>query len=190
MNLRGHTLLELLIVLAVVGLLGSLGWPGFSAMIDRIGLRADAQTVLNALHRARLGAIHRRAVTVVCALGASDACGSDWRAGILVFADLNANTRRDGDEPLLWRSPPLRRSSHAELRIFGRPRAVRYQPNGTTRRAGASFVLCDRTGARLARIVLSAAGRMRLEWFGDDATAPVEAAVDSRGRGYRCVNSG
>ena len=54
---RGFTLVETLIVLAVLALLSSLGWPALRGMLGKGELREAAKQVRVALVKARLGAI-------------------------------------------------------------------------------------------------------------------------------------
>lgn len=60
----GFTLLELLVVLAVVGMLATLGYLGFEMMMVRTRLHGDAVGIANALQRARALAVRHGAIVV------------------------------------------------------------------------------------------------------------------------------
>lgn len=189
MHDRGTTLLELLVVMSLVAVLGVLGAPRLMALMDALRLETGMQTILTGLRVARLGAIHRRSGVSLCAAGEITPCGRDWRQGVIVFVDRDLDGRLNGADAPIWRSPTLSGLGQAQLRIFGGRPVVRFRPDGRTRSGGGSFILCDRSGTRLARIVLNAVGRVRVERFGPGERDP-DQATDSRGRVYRCLSSG
>ena len=105
----GWTLLEALVVMAVLGLLLSLAAPALSGLRQQHQLQAQAEALLDSLRLARSEALRRQQRVTVCARandGACDASGA-WPQGWLVFADSNDNAQRDADEPLLEVRGPL-----------------------------------------------------------------------------------
>lgn len=101
---RGHTLLELLAVLAIAALLMSLGLPALTELLARQRLRATATDLFSAIELTRVQAMARgRRVLLMPA----DTGGSDWRQGWLVFVDRNNNLAYDGGDELLQRQAPL-----------------------------------------------------------------------------------
>lgn len=61
---QGFTLLELLVILAIVMVVATLGYVGFEQMMVRTRLQGDAVGISNALQRARALAVRRSAIVV------------------------------------------------------------------------------------------------------------------------------
>ena len=101
---RGHTLLELLAVLAIAALLMSLGLPALSELLARQHLRATATDLFSAIELTRAQAMARGRRVLLMPAGAG---GADWRQGWLVFIDRNNNLAYDGGDELLLRQAPL-----------------------------------------------------------------------------------
>jgi len=92
---RGFTLLEALVVLAVLGIALVIGLPSLTHLITRSQLEAEARETATLLQRARLEAIKRRVQTVVLA---------DPAAGtVTAFADVDGPAA--GDPPDLELNP-------------------------------------------------------------------------------------
>ncbi len=109
----GLTLLEALVVVALLGVMVSLAAPGLSALRQQHQLQAAAEGLWSSLVLARSEALRRQQRVTVCArqAGQSEACGggADWQQGWLVFADANDNASLDAGEQVLERhaAPPV-----------------------------------------------------------------------------------
>jgi type IV fimbrial biogenesis protein FimT len=85
---RGHTLVELMAVLAIASCLLALAAPDLRGLVRRQQLKAASGDLFAAVNLARAQALARGHKVVVVP---RDPLGSDWRTGWTVFAD------RDGD---------------------------------------------------------------------------------------------
>ncbi len=92
---RGLGLAELLVVLAVTGVLLALGLPNFGAMIARQRLRTAANDLFAAIELTRSQAIARGRRVMMAPL---DPAGRDWLQGWAVFVDRNGDGRPDQDD--------------------------------------------------------------------------------------------
>lgn len=100
---RGFTLVELLVILAIVVALLTMGMPGFSAMIQSARLTTTTNNFLSSINLAKSEAIRRGSrVDMV----PSDE-GGDWAKGWSVFVDTNGNQRPDTGEKVIFSHGPL-----------------------------------------------------------------------------------
>ena len=81
----GFTLVELLITIAIVGVLAAIALPSFTEFIARSNLRSSAESILNALQLARAEAV-RRNEQVTFSLNPNSTGATSWRV-----ADSNGN---------------------------------------------------------------------------------------------------
>lgn len=162
----GFTLVELLVALAITGVLLGLGAPAMGAWLAEQELQQRADALLHALDRARSEAVKRGSRVHVCpdASGACPGSAAAWEGGWTVAATPPAGST--GTAVAIAHE----RAATAGITVRGnRPVAdyVSYTSLGYARRIdGAlqmgSFTVC-RAGHKARRIVLANSGRARLE---------------------------
>ncbi len=170
---RGFSLYELLMTLALVGVLLGLALPSFSGIVARSRIHAEINALFHAIHVARKESIMRHKVVSICPShdGLSCTPGRDWSAGWLMFenADRDEPPRRDAGEALLQAHTVGQNVRVTANRLGFTLRATRKRAtNGT-------FVVCDIAGRVAPRaLVVSYTGRPRV------------ALRTTRGESYRC----
>ncbi len=92
---RGITLIELMVTLAVAGIVVALGAPSFLRVLARHAIAAQAEELQDAVRVGRNEAMKRGAPVVLCRTDASESshCASDggsWQTWLL-FADVDRN---------------------------------------------------------------------------------------------------
>lgn len=100
----GASLAELLVVLALAGILAGAAMLSFSDILRRQRLRIATNDLLAAIDLTRSQAIARGAKVLMAPL---EPAGADWRLGWAVFVDQNGNRRPDAGELLIFRHGPL-----------------------------------------------------------------------------------
>ncbi|NGZ88495.1 type-4 fimbrial pilin related signal peptide protein [Duganella sp. SAP-35] len=100
----GVSLVELLVTLALAGVLAGAVMPSFVDIVRRQRLRTATNDLLAAVDLTRSQAIARGARVMMAPL---DPAGTDWRLGWAVFVDRNHNRRPDPGEPLIYRQGPI-----------------------------------------------------------------------------------
>jgi type IV fimbrial biogenesis protein FimT len=165
----GFTLVELMIVMAVVAILLSLAAPAFSGMVSSVRLSSASNSLFSSLLLARSEAIKRNSRAVLCKSANGDTCVSTggWEQGWIVFHDANNNAALDIGETVLSREPAL----PGLIRLTGNNPLisyVSYTPMGTTSYTSGAFqagtlTVCQQSAlpVEARQIVISSSGRPR-----------------------------
>lgn len=88
----GFTLTELLIVIAIMGIVAAFAGPNLRPLLVRNAVAGHANTLTSAIWYARSEAVARGSAVSICRAASADlnscgAAGSDWSTGWIVFAD-------------------------------------------------------------------------------------------------------
>ena len=168
---RGLTLVELLVVLAIAGILLGTAVPSFRGLIRSMKLTDAANDLFASLVLARSEAAKRHSRVTVCKSADGNTCNRSggWEQGWIVFDDPNDNGVREWTEAIVQRVDPL----PADMRLSGNlnvAKYISYAPTGDTKMASGAFqagtiTLCNASsgGEDARQIVLSAAGRPRTQ---------------------------
>ncbi|HJV50311.1 MAG TPA: GspH/FimT family pseudopilin [Noviherbaspirillum sp.] len=161
---HGFTLPELLIVIAVIGILASMAAPNFRDMIQRLRISAAANDFLSAIYLARAEAIRQGSrVDLVPA----DASG-DWSRGWVVFIDENGNQRPDGGERIVFAHAGAPRGMSITANLTdSKVQYLAYTGSGRTRTNASSQAtqlgtFTFRLGRQVRKIKLNFLGRPRV----------------------------
>jgi type IV fimbrial biogenesis protein FimT len=113
----GVTLLELVVVVAIVAVLVTLAVPSFTSMAERSAVSGHVNTFIGALRFARSEAIKAGTTVVMCRSSNSETAtptcatsGNDWMAGWIVFVNRDQDASNnfnsaDGDSLLKAQGP-------------------------------------------------------------------------------------
>jgi type IV fimbrial biogenesis protein FimT len=167
-RLRGFTLTEAVVALAIFGFLIGLGVPAYGEFIRYYRLRSEAQAFAWALQLARSEAIKRNTRVNVCKTVDRVTCSKTggFEAGWLIHPDPGATGQPDDDDPPIRAEP----AAPDGITIRGnKPVAdlVSYTPYGHPRLLNGglqmgTFTLCL-AGFNAVQVVLANSGRIRIE---------------------------
>jgi type IV fimbrial biogenesis protein FimT len=170
----GHTLVELVIVLALAALLTVMAGPPIMGMWQNNNLTGALNGFVGQLNFARLEATVRHQNVVLCAASSGARCsgGVQWEQGWMIFTDPdgdrdctdgNADGQCDADSGFILqihnglKNPLTLRSNGSS------PSRVRFDTYGASYGSNRSFMLCDSRGdAAVRSITLSSTGRVRI----------------------------
>jgi type IV fimbrial biogenesis protein FimT len=170
-GIRGFTLVELFVVLAIASILLGAAVPSFKGLIRSVKLTDAANDLFASLVLTRSEAAKRHVRVTMCKSADGNRCAKigGWEQGWIVFEDADDDGVRDDNDAIVQRVDPL----PVDMRLSGNlnvSKYISYSPTGETKMASGAFqagtiTLCNVSieGENARQIVLSAAGRPRTQ---------------------------
>ena len=168
----GFSLVESMIVVAILAILAGLALPGFQDLLRRQRATTAMHQIATQLAQARNTAISRRIPVTACPSLGDDRCRPepDWSAGWLLYLDPSRSPQpRSTDDILRQERQPL----HDSVRVSasaGRVR-VRYQPDGRSGGNNLTLRVCS-AGTLHGEVIVNIVGRVRTRRPGPGAPCP------------------
>jgi type IV fimbrial biogenesis protein FimT len=152
----GFTLVELMITLALVAILATVGVPSFIDFIANNRVIVQTNELVGALNLARSEAVKRGARVTVCRRATDTSCGDTWNNGWLVFVDAGAAGSVDtGDEVLrVWGA------TNSAVSLVSTQNAVQFQNLGLTTNTTFTLTPTPCHGPRVRSVDVSVSGRI------------------------------
>jgi len=147
----GFTLLELLVVVAIIAIVMSIAAPSVSTLLSNSRVSSETTKIVEALNIARSKAVSSHWNTVVAPLS-----GNNWNSGLQVFVDKDNDQVLDDGE-LIQSFNDVSDKIKVNSTFANR---VTYVPDG--RAVAGSFYICsDPDAADYRRVVVAQTGRIR-----------------------------
>lgn len=174
---RGFTLLEMVMTLAIAGLLFGYVVPSLQDIMRRARTTATANDLLGLVEGGRTLAQARHVPVTVCPVQDGQ-CGKRWDASLMLFMDVNGNGAREEGETVLQEAEVLAGGMWLVWKPFRVTPYLTWTSNGQASSMNGTFTLCNegRRNDLLRQVVISRAGRVRL-W------RPATAAAVTAARG-------
>jgi type IV fimbrial biogenesis protein FimT len=161
----GFTVTEMLVTLAVAGVLTGLAIPAFQGYVERNRSAAALNQLLGALQGARYSALSLHTTVTVCPSADANACGArdTWHAGTLIFVDRNRNGARDANETVLRWLPGFDDRARIYWRSFRNRSYLQFTATGMTDWQNGNFLYCppNRDPHFAREVILNAQARPR-----------------------------
>lgn len=161
--MKGLTLIELMISIALLTLILSTTAPGLGSAIDRHQANTAASTLKDVLNSARSHAFTSEISLTVCPT-VNNQCANDWSNKIAVFNDANNDQIVDEDEYLYLQAKLNNAYGYWQKKRVNTP-FVKFNAQGHAFTSATTFLFCLNSGYSSAakQLIINFQGRIRLE---------------------------
>ncbi|HET7560813.1 MAG TPA: GspH/FimT family pseudopilin [Rhodanobacteraceae bacterium] len=158
---HGFTLTELLITLAIIGILAMIGAPAMATLLANTRSASAEASIATSLRHARTAAIMHNRRVVACPSADGHACDDtrDWQHGWIIADDADHDGQPDAGTPVIATFPAT--SPGARITTSAGRKLVAFHPNGSAAGRNASFTICNTRSGSGEEVVVSNAGRVR-----------------------------
>ncbi len=168
----GITLIELVVTLAILGIMASIAVPNFGDMVRNNQLRSTYNSFAAVIASARVEAANKRTAITICPSSNGTSClageAPDWSEGYIAHADLDADSTIDADEILVHEELP--KGVTISTRTTAYKKSISIAARGRLRSQG-TFVFCkggDRESAKAINLWVTGLGRLATDDDGND----------------------
>lgn len=153
----GFHLIEVMLVLTLIGVIGTLSTPSLSRFINHNALTSQVNLINSNLQVAKIIAANKFVYVTVCPTTDNQNCAEQWQHSVMTFIDLNNNKKRDNAEEMinLYEIPK-------RMRLEVNRTLLRFAPFNSAATTAATVKFCIE-GVNNKALVISNMGRIRLE---------------------------
>ncbi|MDR9423734.1 MAG: GspH/FimT family pseudopilin [Marinobacter sp.] len=159
----GFTLVELLVVIALISLIASYTIPSVEKLVDNSRRHASVSDMVMLINLARNSAILEQVTVTLCPLDETDTCTHDWNTRpITIFRDPDSD-RALADDSDIIRVSEVVEGGEWDANTSSRP-YFRFFPSGMASYAVGNMIWCPKGNDShlAAQIVVNMGGRLRL----------------------------
>ncbi len=161
---KGFTLIELIIILAIIGVMFSIAIPSFSQLYANTQQTTQLYTLFNHHMLARSEAIKYTRTVLLCKSSNGKQCTpkARWSDGWIIFSDIDNDKKISNNEQVISIQQALSDDLSLKYKGFGSHNYVRYFPSGHSSTNG-TFTLCSQLGDKFAKsVIIARTGRIRI----------------------------
>ena len=165
----GITLIELIITVAILGVMAAIAVPNFGGLMSSSQIKGTYNTFAGVIATARVEAVNRRAPIIICPSSNGTSClggnTPDWSAGYLAYADANGNATVETAEILRYETLPAGLS----LKSPDYPKSITIAARGRLKNSG-TFIFCkgeNDKSAKALNLWVTGLGRLATDTDGD-----------------------
>ena len=160
---KGFTLIEAIIVLAIIAIISGVAVPSVGRMIERNQASLAMNWILSAVRFTRDSAVTHNTLTTLCPSSTGTKCGGKWHDGVLVFTDANADRVVNHEDAILLQLPYPYAGSTIKWRSFRNRQFLQINSLGYTNFQNGNFTYCASSqDPQFSRqIVINMQGRVR-----------------------------
>lgn len=158
---RGFTLVELMITLAIAGILAVIGAPAMGSLLARTQEASAESAVAGGLRNARTAAVMHNARTLLCPSADGRHCraGEEWQHGWIIAQDVDHDGQPDAGVPIVAVQEAMPKGTRV-ITSLGRGQ-IAFQPTGSAGGSNARFTICHARERDGKSVVISNSGRVR-----------------------------
>lgn len=159
---RGFTLTELLVTLAIAGILAMIGAPAMGSLLARTRAASIEAAIAGTLRHARSAAVMRNARVLVCPSRDGHRCspGDDWQHGWIVAKDVDHDGQPDTGVPVINVQAAMPSGTRV-ITSMGRGE-VAFQPSGSAGGSNTRFTICHARVHGGKAVIVANSGRVRV----------------------------
>jgi len=157
----GFTLIELMVTIAILGIVLSVGVPSYRGIVMDNRMASQANLFATSIKLARSNAVKFQRNATVCSSTNFDAtvptcaASNDWSTGWIVWVDKDRDSTPDANE-IISVSGPVNQASE----LKGSVSQFAYDGRGFAVTAAGNLTLCDSRSGEMGRIIkVNATGR-------------------------------
>jgi type IV fimbrial biogenesis protein FimT len=160
---RGFTLVELMVTVAIVAILLSIGAPQLRNFLQRQQVNADVDSLTVAIQLARSEALKRSGRVSICPLSSPDAktcvvaATSNWTNGWMVYIDYGAAGFQSDTDTILKVEQSVRAATITSSDV---DTDIKFEANALSSLADASTFTIQSGDEQCKKLVISAQGRV------------------------------
>jgi len=159
-NLKGFTLIELMVSVTVASILAVIAIPNYNDFIIKIRVDNEISQLHRMLLMTRNTAINSGQNTILCPLNIALQCSDQWKNDLSIFIDINNNKMLDINESVLKIKEKI---PAGDKLVYGIGRTmITFKANGQLRGlANGTFRYCPKNYKEYARgIIIARSGRI------------------------------
>ena len=159
---HGFTLTELLITLAIAGILAMIGAPAMGSLLARMQSANVEASIAAGLRHARTSAVMHNARVLVCPSPDGHHCraGDDWQHGWIIAQDIDHDGQPDMGKQIIAVQMAIPAGTRVVTSV-GRGSIV-FHPNGSAAGSNVWFTICNARVRGGESVIVANSGRVRL----------------------------